>query len=59
MFDSHCLRYIIVEDEVEDNTEHYYEEKWTDGALMQQYGHLTAMQVVEENGKWIELIRAR
>ena len=32
--------------------------KWTDRALMLQSGLLTALQV-EENGNWIQRIRAR
>ena len=43
-----------VEDEVEGSS------KWTDRALMLQFGLLTAVEVEEEeNGLWIQRIRAR
>ena len=49
---------IIVDEEVEEEVEG--SSKWTDRALMLQSGLLTALQVEEEeNGDWIQRIRAR
>ena len=49
---------IIVDEEVEEQVEG--SRKWTDRALMLQYGLLTAVEVEErKNGDWIQRIRAR
>ena len=49
---------IIVDEEVEEEVEG--SSKWTDRALMLQYGLLTAVEVEEEkDGYFIQRIRAR
>ena len=58
MFDSHIVSGIIVDEEVEEEVEG--SSKWTDRALMLQFGLLTAVEVEEErDGDWITRIRAR
>ena len=58
MFDSHIVSGIIVDEEVEEEVEG--SRKWTDRALMLQYGLLTAVEVEEMDvGYWIQRIRAR
>ena len=56
MFESHIVSGIIVAEEVEEEVEG--SSKWTDRALMLQYGLLTAVEV-EEREKCVGLQRIR
>ena len=56
MFDSHIVSGIIVDEEVEEEVEG--SSKWTDRALMLQFGLLTAVEV-EEREKCVGLQRIR